>query len=114
MKLVILESPFAGEVARNKLYARLCMHECLSKGEAPFASHLLYTQPNVLNDEIPGERKLGIDAGLVWGKQAELTVVYEDFGISDGMKYGIKNAEEAGRKIEYRFLDSEVFNRHFS
>jgi hypothetical protein len=39
-------------------------------GEAPIASHLLYTQPGVLRDEIPEERRHGIDAGLAWGAVA--------------------------------------------
>jgi hypothetical protein len=80
------------------------MHDCLMRGEAPFASHGLYTQPGVLNDNVPEERALGIEAGLLWGAQAEKTVVYTDRGISGGMTYGIKNAEAAGRPVEYRIL----------
>lgn len=101
---VIVESPYAGDVAGNEAYARACMADCLKRGEAPFASHLLYTQPGVLDDTVPTERQLGIDAGLVWGKLAAKTVVYTDRGISRGMQYGIKNAETAGRPIEYRNL----------
>ena len=33
---IILESPYAGKVDRNKMYARLCMRDCLMRGEAPF------------------------------------------------------------------------------
>jgi len=101
-RLVILESPFAGEVEANIAYARRCVRDSLSRGEAPIASHLLYTQPGILNDDIPFERKWGIDAGLAWGRVAEMTVVYTDRGISKGMSYGIKAAETAGRPIEYR------------
>lgn len=103
---VIIESPYAGDVERNESYARLCMKDCFERGEAPFASHLLYTQPNVLDDTIPLERTLGIDAGLVWGACADKTVVYGDLGLSKGMKYGIENAIKAGRDIEYRFLNN--------
>lgn len=104
MILVILESPFAGDVEKNLTYARACMADCLHRGEAPIASHLLYTQPGILDDSVPEERALGISAGLEWGKMAAKTVVYTDRGISGGMKYGIKNAEKAGRQIEYRSL----------
>lgn len=97
---VILESPYAGEVERNEKYARSCMKDCFNRGEYPFASHLLYTQ--CLFDELPKERELGINAGLEWGKHAEKTVVYTDFGISKGMHYGIENAKENNRPIEYR------------
>jgi hypothetical protein len=64
MRRVILESPFAGDVERNVRYARACVRDSLLRGEAPIASHLLYTQPGVLNDDIEAERQHGIDAGL--------------------------------------------------
>ena|SRR6478736_6305327 len=102
MKLVIVESPYAGDIEANVEYARACVRDSLSRGEAPIASHLLYTQPGILKDEVPAERQWGIDAGLAWGSQAEATVVYTDRGISGGMKYGIANAEKAGRPVEYR------------
>lgn len=35
MHLVILESPFAGNVKKNILYGRLCVRDSLSRGEAP-------------------------------------------------------------------------------
>ena len=101
---VILESPFAGDIERNIDYARKCMRDSLIKGEFPIASHLLYTQDGILDDTIPEERKLGILAGLEWGKQAEKTVVYTDYGISSGMEWGIKSAQENNREIEYRTI----------
>lgn len=100
MILVILESPYAGDIERNTDYARKCMADCFKRGEAPFASHLLYTQ--CLDDNIPEERELGINAGLLWAKKADLTVVYTDYGISEGMKHGIMNAMYEGRTIDYR------------
>ena len=74
------------------------------RGEAPIASHLLYTQPGILRDEIPGERQQGIDAGRVWRGVAEASVVYTDRGISKGMTLGIEAAEAAGIPVEYRTL----------
>jgi len=99
---VIIESPYAGDVKRNTEYAIKCMKDCFERGEFPFASHLLYTQ--CLDDSIPNERTLGIDAGLEWGKYAEKTVIYTDLGISKGMEYGIKNALDNERTIEYRTI----------
>lgn len=101
---VILESPYAGQVNRNTNYARACMRDCLLRGEAPFASHLLYTQPGVLDDLVPDERQLGIDAGLSIGSLCAKTVVYTDHGISRGMHYGIDRARQDGREVEYRTL----------
>lgn len=102
MRKVIVESPFAGEVERNKIYARRAMNHAFSKGEAPWASHLLYTQEGILDDTIPAERALGINAGLVWGACADATVVYTDYGISTGMQYGIDRATKEERTIIYR------------
>jgi hypothetical protein len=107
MKLVLVESPYAGDIARNERYARACMADCLKRGEAPFASHLLYTQPGVLRDEHPEERQLGIKAGFAWGCWADATVVYTDLGISPGMEKGIVEAKVEGRPIKFRQLGGE-------
>lgn len=104
MTRVILESPYAGDVPRNEAYARACLRDSLLRGENPIASHLLYTQPGVLNDDLPEERDRGIAAGLAWLKVAEKSVIYQDFGISSGMKHGIKAAEQAGVPVEYRTI----------
>jgi len=99
---VILESPYTGDVERNVEYAQACVRHSLSLGEAPIASHLLYTQPGILDDNSPVERQWGIDAGLAWRFVAQATVVYEDHGISEGMWYGIKAAQKIGLPIIYR------------
>lgn len=104
MQLVILESPYAGDVERNITYARMCVRHSLEMGEAPIASHLLYTQPGILNDNIPKERQLSIDAGLAWRAVAHKTVVYIDYGVTKGMMYGIEKALQAGKPVEYRNL----------
>jgi hypothetical protein len=108
--LVIVESPYGKanctpeELARREAYARAALHDCLMRGEAPFASHLLYTQPGVLEDTDPVERSHGIEAGLAWAEVAARTVVYTDLGISTGMKHGIAHAERHSRPVEYRTL----------
>jgi len=107
MRLVIIESPYAGDIAKNIEYARACIRDSLLRGEAPIASHLLYTQTGILRDEIPEERQHGIDAGFAWHKVAEASVVYTDMGISKGMEYGIDNAKKMGIPIEYRKIKGE-------
>jgi len=120
LRLVIVESPFAGKAdgwprpihplvcwwrrRQNIRYLRAALHDCIRRGEAPYASHALYTQPGVLDDSIPFERETGIEAGLEWGAKADATVVYVDRGTSGGMKYGISRARASGRPIEYRSL----------
>lgn len=104
MRLAIIESPYAGDIEANTEYARRCVRDSLDRGEAPIASHLLYTQPGILNDDIPTERQWGIDAGLAWRVVADVSVVYTDNGITRGMEYGIAAAEAAGIPVEYRTL----------
>ena len=106
MRRVVLETRLAGEVERNLRYARLAMLDCLRRGEAPFASHLLY--PQCLDDLKPEERKLGMEAGFAWGDVAEATVVYDDFGVSNGMGEGIDRALAAKRPVEFRQLPTEL------
>ncbi len=105
MRLVILESPYAGDIERNITYARQCVKDALLHGDSPVASHLLYTQPGILDDNIPEERQMGIDAGLAWKKVADASVVYTDHGITKGMQYGIDAATKAGIPVEFRKLE---------
>lgn len=104
MRLVIIESPYAGDIESNVEYARAAVRDSLARGEAPIASHLLYTQPGILCDEKPDERQCGIDAGLAWRHVSEATVVYTDLGMSAGMEYGIAKAKEAEKPVEFRSL----------
>lgn len=109
MRRVILESPYGSDddavVAENVRYARACVRDCVLRGDSPSASHLLFTQPGILEDRNPEERKLGIEAGLAWGPVAEATVVYTNRGVTSGMKEGIERAIEEGRRVEYRELE---------
>jgi hypothetical protein len=108
MKRVIIESPFAGDVETNIDYARACVRDSLLRNEAPIASHLLYTQPDILRDDNLNERNKGMDAGFVWSKVADLIAVYTDRGISEGMKRGIEKATQAGVSVEFRSLTAWV------
>jgi hypothetical protein len=87
--LAVIESPYAADtlegVEANLTYARRAMKDSLARGEAPIASHLLYTQPGILDDKIEHERNLGINAGLVWARHAKLAAFYIDLGWSRGM-----------------------------
>ncbi len=104
-KICILESPFAGDVAKNVRYARHCMHDMLKRGEAPYASHLLYTQPEVLDDNIPEERDLGIYAGFAFKHMKGVhTVFYTDLGMSSGMQLALDYIKEHGMTYELRSL----------
>ncbi len=104
MKLVIVESPFAGDVEENERYARACIRDCLNRGEAPFASHLLYTQPGIVDDSNDEERARSIVGGHAWYQVADLCAIYTDRGVSVGMEQGIAAAVEALVEIQHRSL----------
>lgn len=104
MRRVIVESPYQGNINRNTSYARAAMHDCLMRGEAPFVPHLLYTQPNVLNDSVVVDRAIGLAASRAWCGVADATVVYCDFGITEGMQDGMDRADEDGRPVERRSI----------
>lgn len=104
MKLVIIESPYAGDVEGNLTYLRACIAECLSRGEAPFASHAIYTQPGVLRDDVPEERTLGIEAGFAWAEPAGEIAFYVDKGWSNGMKSAWIRHVRAGALVSIRKL----------
>jgi hypothetical protein len=113
MKRVILESPYAGNIEKNIFYAKLCIKDMLKRGEAPIASHLLFTQPGILDDNNPEERKLGIAAGLAWLPVADLQAFYVDYGMSNGMVAAFKKAQDEGRldKCELRTLGVNYTNK---
>ncbi len=106
-ELVYIESPYAASegfsIEDHVEYAKLCMKDCLDRGEHPFVSHLLY--PQVLDDLTPAERRQGMKAGEAWANYADLRVVYTDQGQSRGMDWGIARAEKAGQTIDYRSLE---------
>ncbi len=102
MRRVVIESPYAGDVATNLRYLRAAMKDCLKRGESPYASHGLLTQEGVLDDTDRDERALGIVAGFSWRDVSDATIIYTDLGITPGMSYGIDDAAFKGRPIEYR------------
>ena len=104
LPLVIVESPYAGEIEYNIAYAKRAVHDCMMRGEAPIASHLLFTQPGILDDNKPTERLLGIECGLAWYQAKVLVAVYVDLGISPGMGKALEYADLTRTPIEYRTI----------
>ena len=96
----IVESPYRGDVARNKAYLDRCLLDSLRRVEAPIASHKIFT--DILDDNSPNQRNIGIKAGLAWIQVADLMAVYTDFGISDGMENAMSRARLHKIPIELR------------
>lgn len=106
MKRVIIESPYAGDIERNRQYLTRCIRDSIDRGEAPFASHGFYTLPGILDDSNPLERELGIAMGYTWSEIADIIAIYIDHGISGGMRAAIDRATAKGYAVEYRRLKS--------
>jgi len=112
MNLVIIESPYGTrpdgsrasvmELCDHLEYARRALYDSLQRGEAPYASHLLYTQ--VLKDDVPEERRAGMQAGFAWGRAAVICAVYADYEITPGMREGIECHEGHGLVIDRRTI----------
>lgn len=109
--LVIIESPYAGEIEKNIGYARAAMRHSVLAGEAPIASHLLYTQEGILDDEQPIDRELGIMLGLAWRRVADYAVFYIDRGWSRGMMKAKKYYESTEFPYVTRTLGQSVNNK---
>lgn len=103
-RLVIIESPYRGEVDKHLQYARACVNHALRIGEAPIASHLLYTQHGILDDNNEPDRLLGMASGWAWYQVAHACVVYTDLGITSGMIEGMNQATNYRVQIDYRRL----------
>jgi len=103
--IVIIESPYAGDVERNETYAKRAMLDSIHRGEAPLVSHLLYTQ--VLDDLVPSQRETGIHLHLTLIRRAPkdtVLAVYADYEMSKGMCRGIDEAIACGLTLDYRTI----------
>jgi hypothetical protein len=108
MRRVIVESPFAAPddagINENIEYARRAVRDSVLRGEAPIASHLLFTQPGILQDGVPEERILGMKAGLAWAEACDLAVFYADRGWSSGMRQARQHYDELRIPYETRLI----------
>lgn len=96
MKLTIIESPFAGDLARNCEYLKRAVLDSISRGETPFASHGFF--PQFLDDSNPQERNTGLILGYNFWEHAERVAFYIDYDMSPGM--------EAARRVYASLQDN--------
>jgi hypothetical protein len=122
MRRVAIESPCKGRVPRfiprlfaplvervgrqiNHIYAVRCMRDALQRGEAPYASHVLFDGAGVLDDSDPVQRALGINCGYQWSSLATLHVFYLDLGWSHGMLEAWDRCKRRGWDTEIRYIN---------
>jgi len=105
--LVYVASPCRAPTKEGHLinldYAREALKDAVvTRGEVAVAPHLLYTQ--ILDDMIPSEAAVGMRIGLRLLTQCDILAVYQDRGISEGMKREIELARFFGIEVVYRNL----------
>ena len=100
--LVLIESPYKGAVKLHKAYLRRCFRDSINRGEVPLATHKLYI--DVLDDNDPTQRELGMSMMKELIEKTAYSVVYYDLGLSPGMNRGIKYAIEIGKPVYRRSL----------
>lgn len=83
--------------AKHRRYLKALALHVFGLGFAPFASHALYTQ--WLDDNVPDQRTLGIQAGFAWAQGVQDVFVGIDLGVSAGMELGISFHRKAGRTV---------------
>ena len=79
---VVVESPLAGDVEKNKLYTLWCCRALYEDGYEPLASHLFC--PQYMDDNNREEREDGIGWGWAWLGDEHWFFI--DLGISNGMQ----------------------------
>ena len=99
---IYVASKYAGDVQTNIENAIWCCRYVIDRGYMPVASHLLY--PQILDDNIPREREMGLMFGLALLATCDEVWVFTDGGeISSGMAKEIEEATRLGipvRKLE--------------
>lgn len=101
---VMVQSAYDNKDKEAQLtYTRAAMHECLMNGEIPFASHLLYSQPNILDYDNKEDRKLSQEINKRLIEHFDKVVIYTSNVLVDK-----ENAIERVMNGKKYFLDSDT------
>lgn len=109
MSIVVLESPYSGDIQRNIAYGQRIMTDSRERGEIVIMPHLLWTQhheaPNhfIADDDkiqIVGREK-SIEQIKILRTVVDKVVFYTDYGMSSGMVHGLEDCKK--RHIEHEF-----------
>ncbi|MCC8044885.1 MAG: hypothetical protein LIP12_05220 [Clostridiales bacterium] len=95
---IYVVSPYSGDIAKNTAAAIRYCHYVINKGMMPVASHLLY--PQVLDDDIPEEREMGLMFGLSLLALCNEVWVFGS-RISSGMEKEIAEANRLNKPVRY-------------
>lgn len=101
-KIVFICSPFAGDVGGNTMRARRYGRFAVFQNAIPIIPHLMY--PQILEEDDPEERILGLEMGLVLLTKCHELWVFGNH-LSSGMAAEVKKAKE--RNIRIRYFSNE-------
>lgn len=101
--LVYICSPYRGDVERNVKYARELTRSAALLGYIPITPHLYLTE--ALIDEIPEERKIGMELAKKILKKCSMVIVGKRYGISEGMESELRFA----RVMDIPEIEAEKF-----
>lgn len=94
---IYVASKYAGDVDTNTKAAVDYCRKVIDAGHMPVASHLMY--PQILNDNNPAERELGLMFGLALLKICDEVWVFGP--VSPGMAQEIEEAKRLNKKVIY-------------
>lgn len=94
---IYVASRYAGDVDANVSAAVTYCRRVIDEGYMPVASHLLY--PQILNDNIPEERELGLLFGLSLLRMCDEVWVFGE--VSQGVAQEIAEAKRLKKQIRY-------------
>ncbi len=97
-ELLYIMSPYAGDVEGSVAFAIRCCRMAIQQGYTPIAVHLLY--PQILNDQDPAERAVGLELGLNILRHCAAAWVCGT-RISPGMETEIQAAKQLGIPIRH-------------
>lgn len=115
VQVVLLESPFSGNIQRNVAYTQRAMADSRQRNEAPIITHLLWTQHHEKADHFVSDYdpkytlpNLGRESALEQLKairrRVHKVVFLVDYGYSNGMKHGLEHCKKEGIPYEERKL----------
>lgn len=124
-RIVVIESPYSGNIAKNVMYAQRAMLDARKRGEIALVPHLLWTQhyqcPDVFVSDYDDKYKVegcGREESLEQIKTlrrlANKVVFYLDYGMSPGMNDAVKDCKENGYACEERYIGKNDEYYHIS
>ena len=96
-KKVYVASRYAGNVEANVKAATRYCRLVIDRGYMPVASHLLY--PQILRDDDPAERELGMLFGLALLRDCDEVWVFGE--VSPGVAREIEEAKQLHKRIRF-------------